>query len=472
MPGEDLCYITASEAIARFKAKSLSPVEVMEAVIARSNAVNPKLNALTATFYDRALEQARAAEAVYAKGDAPIRPLEGVPIAIKDSHPVKDEITTFGSLAFEHNRPMKSVPTVDRLLDAGAIMHCRTTTPEFAIGIITHSRLWGVTRNPWNLDYSPCGSSGGAGAALASGMTMLADGSDSGGSIRAPASACGVVGYLPPYGRNPSESGFEYEGLLRYGPLTRSVADAALMQNVMSGQHLDDPSSFREKITLPASYPPAKGLRIALSIDLGFYQIDPAVETALRNASSVLQDLGCAVTEVSLPWTVSVADAMNRYVEFLVHSSYAPLMDEHEDLLGDHIKSLIGKGARLQASELASYWSMRGVLYQGIKGVFENFDLLICPTLSVPGVAANHSSMDRDFTVNGKPHGAYLEWGLTYPFNMLYYLPVMSIPCGVAPSNLPIGMQIVGRPFDDPTVFRLAAAFESAQPWAGRHPHV
>jgi Asp-tRNA(Asn)/Glu-tRNA(Gln) amidotransferase A subunit family amidase len=468
----DLCYITASEAIACFKAKSLSPVEVMKAVIARSDVVNPKLNALTATSYDRALEQARTAEATYSKGDVPIRPLEGIPIAIKDCHPVKDEITTFGSLIFANDRSAKSTPTVDRLLNAGAIMHCRTTTPEFAIGIITHSRLWGVTRNPWNLDYSPCGSSGGSGAALASGMTVLADGSDSGGSIRAPASACGVVGYLPPYGRNPSDSGLAYEGLLRYGPMARSVADAALMQNVMSGPHPEDPSSFHDKIVLPVSYPPAKGLRIALSMDLGFYQIDPEVDVVLRNAAYVLRDLGCQVTEIALPWTVSVADAMNRYVEFLIHSAYAPLMDKHEDLLSEHIKSLIGKGAQLHASELASFFSMRGVLYEGIKPVFEDFDLLICPTLSVPGVAADHNSMDQNFTVDGKPNGAYLEWGLTYPFNMLYYLPVMSVPCGVAANKLPIGMQIVGRPFDDQTVFRLATAFESAQPWANRHPQI
>jgi len=147
-------------------------------------------------------------------------------------------------------------------------------------------------------------------------------------------------------------------------------------------------------------------------------------------------------------------------------------MEEHEDLLSEHITSLIHKGARLQASELASFVSMRGVLYEGIKPVFEDFDLLICPTLSVPGVAADHNSMDQNFTVDGKPNGAYLEWGLTYPFNMMYYVPVMSVPCGVAANKLPIGMQIVGRPFDDQSVFQLATAFESAQPWANRHPQI
>lgn len=469
---QTLCYITATEAIERFRHKSLSPVELMQAVIARSEAVNPALNALTATFYDLAMEKARKAEAIYWKGETPIRPLEGIPTAIKDTHPVENEITTSGSLIYRENRSERSIPTVDRLLNAGAIMHCRTATPEFAIGIVTHSRLWGVSRNPWNLDYSPCGSSGGAAAALASGMTVLADGSDSGGSIRAPASACGVVGYLPPHGRNPSPTGDAYEGLVRYGPLARSVADVALMQNVMSGPHADDPSSFGDKVKLPSSHVPAKGLRIALSVDLGYYQVDPEVEAALRNAVYVLRDLGCEVSEVALPWTASAADAMNRYVEFLVHSSYASLMQEHEGLLGEHIKSLIGRGARLQAADLAPFFSMRGTLYEGIRPVFEDFDLLICPTLSVPGVAADHSSMDRSFTINGKPNGAYLEWGLTYPFNMLQHLPVMSVPCGVAKNNLPIGMQIVGRPFDDLSVFRLAAAFEAAQPWKDRHPTV
>ena len=172
MASDELCYMTATEAIERFRARTLSPVELVSAVIARSEAVNPKVNAYTYTytFYDRALEQARAAERAYASG-AEMRPLEGVPVVIKDFHPVKGEITTFGSRRFVDHVPEVSAPTVERLLDAGAIMHARTTTPEMAHAGHTHSALWGITRNPWNLEFAPGGSSGGAGAAIATGMT-------------------------------------------------------------------------------------------------------------------------------------------------------------------------------------------------------------------------------------------------------------------------------------------------------------
>ena len=188
---DELCMMTAGEALAAFRARRLSPVELMQAVIARVEKVNPALNAFTYTFFERALEQARRAEAKYLKSDGRPRPLEGIPVAIKDLHPVKGEITTFGSKAFADNRPDHTAPTVERLLRAGAILHARTTTPESPSGT-TYSALWGVTRNPWNTAYSPGGSSGGAGAALATGMTMLADGTDAGGSIRIPASACGI----------------------------------------------------------------------------------------------------------------------------------------------------------------------------------------------------------------------------------------------------------------------------------------
>ena len=188
LPNE-LHYLTASEALTLFKDKKLSPVELMEAVIARCEQVNPQLNAITYSFYDRALDQAKKAEAKYLKVGAKLRRLEGLPVAIKDFHPVKGEITTLGSKVFENFRPDYTAPTVDRLFKAGAIMHIRTTSPEFAYSGATHSPLWGITPNPWNLDYTSGGSSGGAAAAIASGMTTLADGTDGGGSIRIPASA-------------------------------------------------------------------------------------------------------------------------------------------------------------------------------------------------------------------------------------------------------------------------------------------
>ncbi|GEL16556.1 amidase [Pseudonocardia asaccharolytica] len=236
----DLHYISTSEAIAGFRAKELSPVELLQAVIDRIGQVNDQLNCFTHTSLDRAMEQARQAEQTYANSPEAARPLEGVPCAIKDWHSVAGAITTYGSRAFQDFRPDQSAPTVERLLEAGVVMHARTTTPEFAHSGATHSPLWGITRNPWNTEYSPGGSSGGAGAAVASGMTTIADGTDGGGSIRIPASANGIFGYKPPFGRNPTDREHPGETVLHYGPMTRTVADAALMQNVMSGAHPAD----------------------------------------------------------------------------------------------------------------------------------------------------------------------------------------------------------------------------------------
>lgn len=213
--------MTATEAIQAFKKKQLSPVELMKAVIARSDEVNSTLNAVTYKFYDRALDAAKQAEQKYARSDeSALRPLEGISVAIKDFHTIEGEITTFGSRLHKDNRPTNTAPTVQRLFDAGAIMHIRTTTPEHAHSSITKSPLWGVTRNPWNPEFTPGGSSGGAGAAVATGMTTIADGTDGGGSIRIPASACGIVGYKPPFGRNPLDIGLRQATRVNF----RSVA--------------------------------------------------------------------------------------------------------------------------------------------------------------------------------------------------------------------------------------------------------
>src|SRR5215467_9567576 len=236
----DPAYLSATEALAAFQKRTLSPLDVLDAQIKRIEAHGKALNILTYTFFERARKQARASEALYGKKGRTPRPLEGLTIGIKDWHSVEGEITTYGSKAFRDFRPDQTAPTVERALEAGAIMHIRTTTPEFAHSGITQSPLWGVSRSPWNKDYSPGGSSGGAGAALAAGFTTLADGTDGGGSIRIPASINGVYGFKAPFGRNPLDREHPGEWLLHYGGLARSVADSALIQNVISGPHPAD----------------------------------------------------------------------------------------------------------------------------------------------------------------------------------------------------------------------------------------
>ncbi len=305
----DLHFISATDAIRAFKAKELSPVELLQAVIDRIEETNESVNCLTYTYFDRALAQAREAERIYASAPESARPLEGVPCAIKDWHSVAGEVTTYGSRAYKDFRPERSAPTVERLLEAGAVMHARTTTPEFAHSGNTQSPLWGTTRNPWNLDYGAGGSSGGAGAAVAAGMTTIADGTDGGGSIRIPASANGIVGYKPPFGRNPLDHEHPGETVLHYGPLTRTVADAALMQNVMSGPHSADIYSLRDTVELPAQFEDVNGWRVALSMDLGYVEVSDTVRENTRKAAEAFTELGCTVEEVELGWDERVLEA-------------------------------------------------------------------------------------------------------------------------------------------------------------------
>jgi len=468
----DLCYMTATEAISKFKAKELSPVELMEAVIARCEEVNPKVNALTYTFFERALDQAKNAEARYMKTDGRTRALEGIPIAIKDFHSVKGEITTLGSKIYANSRSDNTAPTIERLFRAGAIMHCRTTTPEFAHSGTTNSPLWGITRNPWNLDFGPGGSSGGAGAAVAAGMTTVADGTDGGGSIRIPASACGLFGYKPPFGRNPLDREHPYESILHYGPMTRSVADGALMQNVMSGPHDVDICSLRTRLRLPQTFEGIEGWKIALSMDLGYKVIDPEVEANTRRAVEVFESLGCTVEEVDLAWHYGVTDAWLAHWQGLFWAVCGGLYPRWRYEMDPFVASILEAGSRHDATRMYNVNAVRGEMYKTLAPVLSKFDILITPTLCVPAVKADHSEADLDFSINGKKVPAYLGWLQTYPFNLMSQCPVASVPSGVSNSSVPTGLQIIAKTYDDMSVFRAASAFEAVRPWRGNRPDI
>jgi amidase len=466
----DLCYLTATEAIDAFKARRLSPVDVMKAMIARCEAVNDKINAVTCTFFDRALKQARQAESRYGKTDGRVRPLEGIATAIEDFHPVEGEVTTFGSKAFRDFRPGHSAPTVERLLDAGAIMHCRSTTPEFACSGVTQSPLWGATANPWNLDYTPGGSSGGAGALLAAGMTTIADGTDGGGSIRIPASACGVFGYKPPFGRNPTDREHPLQMLLSCGPMTRSVADAALMQNVMSGAHPGDMCSLRETVQLPQAFADIKGWKIAFSMDLGYFAVDPEVRRNTLAAVEVFKSLGCIVDEVELDWNWGALDAWMTQWEGLFAGTCGDLLPRWRYEMDDFVVTLLERGMSHGARRLHRSNSVCGEMYRKLAPILDCYDILVCPTLSVPSVRIDHNESDPDFRVDGQKVPAFAGWIMTNPFSLMAQCPVASVPSGFASSGVPTGMQIVAKTFDDLSVFQAAAAFERARPWATARP--
>lgn len=462
----DLCYLPAAEALRLFRAKKLSPVELMAATIRRAEATQPKVNCFTFTHYDEAMALARKAEAKYARGRK-TGALEGLPIGIKDESYIKGKPTSNGSLIFKDYIGTHTSPMNERILAAGGIVHARTATPEFSCAGYTWSRLWGVTRNPWNLDKTPGGSSGGTAASLACGTSAIATGSDIGGSIRIPASNCGLVGYKPPYGRNPDDPPFNLDFYCHTGPLARSVADAIILQNVMCGPHPMDIATLRPKLTLPAAYKPIKGWKIAFSMDLGFYRVDREVQKNTLAALDVFRSLGAEVHEVDLGWTEEALDASVDYLEHLFGASLSRLLKEHGGKFTSYARAFARRGQKSKAVSFVRALDMANRMYATLGPLLERYNILVCPTTAIPALPADFDQSKDVPKINGREIGnPFLGWAMTTPFNAMSRCPVISMPSGRARNGVPTGIQIVGRSYCDEDVFRAAMAFEKAQgPW-------
>ena len=471
---EDLCYLSATEARRQFKARKLSPVELMKAVIDQAQRVEPSINAFAETHYEAALDQARAAEAAYARRDAAPRALEGVPVAVKEEAPIKGHKYTLGSLALKDEIADHTAVFAQRILDAGGIVHARTTTPEFSCTAVTWSRLWGVTRNPWNLEFAPGGSSGGTAASLAAGTTTLASGSDIGGSIRMPASMCGVVGFKPPYGRVPEVEIFNLDHYCHEGPLARTVDDAALLENVIAGPHASDVASLRPKLEIPDEQPGIKGLRLAVSYDLGCYNVDAEVVANLRDSVQKLRDAGAVIEEVSLPWKMAeIGRACDIHFGMIFGPSIKELYDRSADLLTSYAKRMYEAGAGIQKDDYLEGLLLEAKIYEPLGHILDDHDALLCPTFPMPALPAEWDEEPQ--VINGRPTRNWFEILMTVPFNICSRCPVMSVPSGRARNGVPTGMSIVGKTYDDPTVFRIGRAFERVQPWldtADRRPAI
>jgi aspartyl-tRNA(Asn)/glutamyl-tRNA(Gln) amidotransferase subunit A len=461
MTDHDLLDLSASSALELFRSKRLSPVELLDALIDRIEEVEPAVNAVCDRRYDEARVEASAAADRYAgKGDAP-RELEGVPVAVKEEQPMAGRVNSLGSLVYATNVATTTHPMVERIQAAGGIVHVRTTTPEFSCAGFTHSRLWGITRNPWNTEFTPGGSSGGSGAALAGGYGPLATGSDIGGSIRIPASFCGVVGYKPPYGRVPAMPPFNLDHYCHDGPMARTVADAALLTNVTAGRHPIDVVSMPAPPPLEMLPSSIAGMRIALCLHLGDHPIEDVVDANTRRTAAVFAELGAEVEEIELPWTVERLHAAAR-----AHfgAIFGPLVDRDVQAHGDQMTTYAKAFAREMASPIgfADGLEIEGELYRSLGNVHEEYDALLCPTMGTTGFVAGEDYVDVEFEVNGVRLPLYLYGALTPAFNMFSRCPVLAVPSGVAENAVPTGVQIVGRTYDDPTVFRLASAYEEA----------
>ena len=466
MTYEDICYLSANEALKLFNRRKLSPVELMQAIITRTERMEPTINAFTATFFDRALVQAKKAEDKYMRKGARLRALEGIPLAVKDEVPVKGDPITSGSLIHKDDVAEQTAVFVQRLFNAGAICHARTATPEFSCAAVTHTRIHGVTRNPWNPAYTPGGSSGGSAAALAAGTTTLATGSDIGGSIRIPASCCGVVGFKPPYGRVPEMNLFNLDFYCHEGPLARTVADTALMQNVIAGPHHSDIASLKPKIRIPEKHKPMRGARIAYSLDLGYFKVDKDVRENTLQALDVFRRLGCRVEEVEVPWSMESGKAAWNYLLHLFGGSCAHYLKKgKKELLTDYARAFIEAGVKSKASDFVASLQTACEMYNYFGAMMQNYDVFVCPTLAKPAVRANDKLDYGTYRDAGKNIPDGLGWCMTYPFNMLSRCPVLAVPSGFGRTGVPTGIQIVGRTYADASVFRAASAFERATPW-------
>jgi Asp-tRNA(Asn)/Glu-tRNA(Gln) amidotransferase A subunit family amidase len=326
--------------------------------------------------------------------------------------------------------------------------------------------MWGTTRNPWNFAYSPGGSSGGSGAAVAAGMAVLATGTDMGGSVRVPASACGVVGYKPPHGRNPDAYPFNLDRLNHCGALARSVGDIALVQNVVAGRHPDDGESLPDMLVYPETPESIAGLRVAWSPDLSYRAVDPEVLANTERALRLLERLGCAVQRVQPGWSDEVDDiAADWYRQGPFGQMLLRVLEHDAGLVSPDLQRL-GRSWEGKISGVGHVLKLIQHMSQRFDELMQSHDVFICPTMSIAAVKADQSMWGADFEIDGRRVDAEFGYSLTHQFNLLGHCPAITIPSGQTRLGLPTGLQIIGKPFDDLTVIRAAWAFETAAgPW-------
>ncbi|MDQ3858632.1 MAG: amidase [Actinomycetota bacterium] len=460
----------AGELARLIRARELSPVELVEASLDRIEEVNPKLNCFCFVYPEEALANARAAEAAVETHES-LGPLHGVPIAIKDLTPTKGKRTTMGSYAFEHWVPDESALIVERLLGAGAIMVGKTTTPEFAYSSFTESPLWGVTRNPWNPGRSPGGSSGGSGAAVASGCVPLAEGTDMGGSVRIPASWSGIVGLKPSFGRIPLDFlPTQFDTIQHFGPLARTVDDARLFLSVAQGSDDRDILSLPGRLDLPGPVDASvEDLRLALDVDLGCYAVAPEVEAAVVDAAEALASAGASVEEVDLDWDREIPDAWTAHWGVYLAAIFGDKLPEFRERMDPRVVGLMEEGLALSAVDFKRIEFVRTRAWKKLADVLGRFDALLCPTMSQ---VARPAEEDDFVWYEDRGDGLYHGLDMTSQFNFVSPCPAVSVPAGWSDDGLPIGLQIVARRHRDDEALRIGAALERVRPWANRRPPI
>jgi len=453
-----LHFKPANELARLIRQRELSVRQVMASHLEQIERLNPKVNAICTLVAEDALDQAKKADEALDNGHKP-GPLFGLPIAIKDLTLTKGIRTTFGSPIYEDFLPDEDALFVERLKDAGAIVIGKTNVPEFGAGSHTYNEVFGATRNPYNLERSAGGSSGGAGVALACGMIPIADGSDLGGSVRNPASFNNVVGLRPSPGRIPNyPSEQPWDTLPVLGPMARCVRDVALMLSVMAGADSRDPISLPDDPSNFQNLPDRdfKDTRIAWSPDLEVFPVERAVLDVLERALPRFSDLGCIIEGAHPDFNDAGEIFQVLRAQAFAHGGAKDLA-EHRDQMKDTVIWNIEKGLALTALEISQAQAKRAALYQRARKFFERYDYLLLPVSQVVPFPIDAEWVKE---INGVEMQTYVDWMMSCSFITLTGHPAMSVPCGFTPDGLPVGIQIVGRHRGEFELLQLAYAFE------------
>ena len=474
---DEICRMDAVTQAQKIRRKELSPVEVVDAHLSRMEALEPKLHAFCTPTPELARATAKRIEGEIVAGKD-VGPLAGVPIGIKDLVCTKGIRTVSGSVAYRDFVPDEDDIVVERLSAAGAVITGKTNVPEFGYSAVGHNPVFETTRNPWNLDRTSGGSSAGSGAAVAAGMCPFAIGSDGGGSVRIPSAHCGLYGLKASMGRVPLYPGTKderypgvssWESLEHIGPMSRTVADSALMMSVIAGP---DP---RDRHSLPAASfdwmdclkGDLKGLKVAYSSDWGYAAVDPVVRRIVGDAVRVFErDLGCIVEEKHPGWS----DPYGAFWGLVALESdlkgLRAMADKHAAEITPHILDFIRRP--WTAEELTDAVIQRKAVNNKMWRLMQSYDLLLTPTLAVPPFALHTQGPEK---IDGRIVAPFQWLAFTFPLNMTGQ-PAATVPAGWTDDGLPVGLQIIGRHLDDPLVLRASAAFEAARPWKHRWPSI
>lgn len=462
----ELTTLSLRDVAAKIKSREVSPVEVTQACLDRASETQPKLNAFSVVMADSAMAEAKAAEADIAAGNWKGE-LHGIPVGIKELYDVSGLPTTSSSKVRENWVASSDSASVAQLRGSGAIILGKTHTHEFAYGIATPT-----TRNPWDTNRMPGGSSGGSGSSVAAGSTFMSMGSDTGGSIRIPAAVCGTVGLKPTFGRCSRAGVTSLSWSLDHvGPLTRTVADAAVCLNALAGYDPRDPGS----VDIPTEdYTAAlgqdvKGMRIGVPKNYYFAPIDPEVEAAVRSAIDLLAGEGAVITEVEIPYPDQI-----MAVEFALCTAEASeyhrvMLRENPDLYTDDVRTFLEAGEYVPATRYIQALRVRQLIQQEWAKMFDGIDILMAPSVPAPATLVGQEMMDWGGGVEEPVSSVFIR--LSAPANVTG-LPSISTPCGYTETGLPVAFQAIARPFAESTAIRLCDAYQRMTDWGTRRPTV